>query len=77
MNDVIKTPEELDQLPDGTVIRDGDGDWFRRNPHWHKDPSPMWFPAWIVGNHMEQDFGVRAGEGFIVFPVEVMAVGDE
>lgn len=53
---VIETPEELDTLPNGTVILDDNDEFHRLNPY-GMDEDRTWFPAWLSGNASAQDFG--------------------
>ncbi|MGW4720841.1 hypothetical protein [Nocardia sp. NPDC004260] len=52
----IETPEELDALPDGTVILDANEEFHRLNPYGMSEPR-TWFPAWLTGNAYATDFG--------------------
>lgn len=53
---VIETDEELDDLPDGTVILDANEEFHRLNPYGMSEPR-TWFPAWLTGNAYATDFG--------------------
>lgn len=54
----VTTVEQLDALPDRTVILDADGAVLRRNP-WLSDVPPLWFP--LDGySGMDRDLGLLA-----------------
>lgn len=69
----VRTIDELDALPVGTVIRDVDGAMYRRSPY-SVDDDGRWYPAWTVGNAYERDMGVESREiptpGLIVWTPE-------
>ena len=58
------TPLDLDVLPDGTIIRDADGDFWRANP-WSTydaefDTHRLWHSGW--GDAADHDLGRPANE---------------
>lgn len=53
---VVTDRAELNSLPDGTVILDGNEEFHRLNPY-GVDGGPIWYPAWVSGNAYAQDFG--------------------
>jgi len=53
---VITDPAELDALPDGTVILDDNEEFHRLNPY-GVDGVRTWYPAWLSGNALAEDFG--------------------
>jgi hypothetical protein len=53
---VITDVEELNKLPNWTVILDANEEFHRLNPY-GMDDSRTWFPAWLTGNAYATDFG--------------------
>lgn len=53
---VIETPEDLDTLPNETVILDANEEFHCLNPY-GVDRDRVWFPAWLSGNASATDFG--------------------
>mgnify|MGYP003593333380 CR=1 FL=1 len=65
---VIESVEDLQTLPDRSIILDADDVTYRLNP-WDVDREPRWYP-FDGPSAFARDFGVQAGD--ISFPVTVL-----
>lgn len=69
MTETVGTLDELTTLPPQTIIMDSEGIACCRDPYGVND-KPIWYPAWLVGDHYSQDFGWKPDE--IALPAEVL-----